>query len=100
MGFRLKSTLVGYEFRAIQSGVSSQSGKPWMNVIFEEPDTCAQVSARVPADMQQYIHDLHLKKGSYYDCEVVGIAGDDYAYINLLSLPLPSYDSDPSGVDC
>lgn len=99
MGFRLKSTLDGFEFRGTQSGVSTSTGKPWMSVILEDPDDCSQVNCRVPSEMQQFIGGLGLTKGQLVTCEVVGIAGDGYSYINLLSLPL-LYESDSvTGVD-
>lgn len=99
MAFRLKSRLDGYEFRGIQSGVSASTGKAWMNVVLEDPEDMQQVSARVPADMQQHVYDLHLQRGTAVTCEVVGIAGADYSYINLLTLPLPSDYVDTEGAD-
>ena len=103
MGFRLRSRLVGYEFRGLQSGVSASSGKAWMNMVMEDPEDCSQVSARVPANMQSDVYNREFRKGDLLDCEVVGIAGDDYAYINLLCMPtvhvpVTSDDTDLEGL--
>lgn len=92
--WELPSTLVGYEFRGLRSGVSQSSGNAWMQLVLEEPEGGArQMTISVPQDMQGEVYNLGLRKGDYVTCQVLGRVTDNYQFIQLEALP-ELYDLD------
>lgn len=86
--WELPARLIGYEYRGLRSGVSSNTGKSWMTMILEEPEGGArQMSVSVPEDMQADIFNLGLRKGDFISCEVLGRVTDNYQFIQLVSIP-------------
>lgn len=87
MAFVLNVNLSPVEYRGMQTGVSSQTGKPWMSLVFEDADT-NQVSVSVPQDMQGDVYNVGLQKGDYCAVGIRAVARvDGNSYIQLSAVP-------------
>lgn len=87
MAFVLNVTLDNMEYRHILTGVSSQSGKPWMSLVFEDKEA-NQIQASVPNDMQGDVYGLGLRKGDMCVIAVRAVARNDgNSYVQLTALP-------------
>ena len=87
MAFAINVTLADMEFRGLQSGTSSRTGKPWMSLIFEDADT-NQLSCSVPVDMQGDVYSLGLRKGDKCVISFRAVArADGESYVMLRAVP-------------
>lgn len=87
MAFVLNVKVQGVEYRGCQSGISSQTGKPWMSAIFEDGD-CNQINVSVPAELQGSFYSFGLAKGDVCDVKIRAVArADGNSYITLQELP-------------
>ena len=94
--------LENQEFRAIQTGVSQKTGKTWMSIIVEDFEA-RQTSVSVPAELQNEVTSLGLRKGELLKLAVRIKAGNDYAYTQYQGLEkrepfaqYPQYGTNPA----
>lgn len=102
MAMNLQTEIKNHEFRAIQSGVSQKTGKPWMSIVVEDFEA-NQTSVSVPAELQSEVTALGLRKGELLTLGVRVRAGSDYAYTTYEGLvdrkpfaQYPQYGTDPN----
>ena len=84
MAFRIECVLDHMEYRGIQSGTSTKTGKPWLSLVLEDPK-CNQVSVSVSQEMQGEVYSLGLTKGDKLRVPVVCSAtanGNSYVMLN------------------
>lgn len=86
MAFSLDCELRGYEYRGVQEGVSSKTGKPWMSLVFEG-ENARQLDVSVPEELQGNVRGMGLSKGLVMDLRVRAVAGATYSFVRLLELP-------------
>ena len=87
MAFNLSFVMHSVEFRRQRYGVSSNTGKAWMSLVFEDSEGY-QVECSVPADMQQDMLDEPLEKGDLCNVALRAVAkADGSSYVQLRSLP-------------
>lgn len=84
MAFRVECVLDHMEYRGIQSGTSSKTGKPWLSLVLEDPK-CNQVAVSVSQEMQGEVYSLGLTKGDRLRVPVVLAAtasGNSFIMLN------------------
>lgn len=102
MAMNLQTEIKNQEFRAIHSGVSQKTGKPWMSLVVEDFEA-NQTSVSVPAELQSEVTALGLRKGELVTIGVRVRAGSDYAYTTYEGLverkpfaQYPQYGTNPT----
>ena len=85
MAFLINATMMAYEVRAVNSGVS-KAGKPWRSIRVEslEGDT-AEISC---SDASLFASVDSLKKTDVCNFDVRAVAGRERSYIVLVAPPL------------
>lgn len=86
MGFRIDINHE-YEFRALITGVSSKTGKPWMTLRLED-EHAEQLDISVPQEFQGDVYELRLDKGDVVQCAFRAVAtSDGNSYCMLTACP-------------
>lgn len=85
MAFVVNSYLEGMEYRGERSGVSTKTGKPWLQLVLEDA-TSSQIEVSVPHEMHDEVHALGLRKGDMVSLDVRAVARD--GYISCVGIPM------------
>lgn len=87
MAFSINCVLSDMEFRALQTGTSSQNNRTWMSLVFEDAEA-NQVSVSVPSDMQSDVYALALRRGDLCTIAIRAVArADGNSYVQLRAVP-------------
>lgn len=87
MAFNIDCDLLGYEFRALNTGVGKQTGKPWASLMLENVKNSRQVDVRLPYELVEDFRKCGIKRGDLVSVRVSAVAGKDYSFITAHDIP-------------
>ena len=97
MAFRLSVRVPNVEYRGYQQGYSERSKRNWLTLIWEDQEF-NQLQTSVPAEMQNDVREMSLRKGERCEIAILAVAtADGNSYVQLRALPEVYDEDDPTG---